>query len=423
MSTDDQLSRDLQSLRIDRGPLHGEPRIDRGEPTSAPRGAAGRRVVQVVGALLVVGLVLVGARAARTAASAQLFKTEVAFAQVGSLSPVQGAVEVTSSGYVVPQVVAKVGSKLTGRISKVGVREGAAVKAGDVLFELDPSEQRAAVNASQARVLSAAAKVEAARAQLQEVELQLARQEALAKTGAVPAANVADLAARVATAREQVKAQQAEVVAARADLAALAVGLASATVKAPIDGVAVTKPAELGDVVGPASTLVELVDFSSLLIETDVPEGRLGKVRPGGACEVALEAIARERFAGKVVSISPRLNRSKATAQVKVRLDAPPSDLRPEMAARVSFLSRPLAEAERTALPKTVVPAAAVVERGGAKVVFVLDGDRVRAAPVSLGEALGEDVELKSGPAPGTKVVRSPPQELRDGQSVKEKSQ
>ncbi len=227
----------------------------------------------------------------------------------------------------------------------------------------------------------------------------------------------------MATAREQVKAQQAEVVAARADLAALAVGLASATVKAPIDGVAVTKPAELGDVVGPASTLVELVDFSSLLIETDVPEGRLGKVRPGGACEVALEAIARERFAGKVVSISPRLNRSKATAQVKVRLDAPPSDLRPEMAARVSFLSRPLAEAERTALPKTVVPAAAVVERGGAKVVFVLDGDRVRAAPVSLGEALGEDVELKSGPAPGTKVVRSPPQELRDGQSVKEKSQ
>ncbi len=108
---------------------------------------------------------------------------------MGSLSPVQGAVEVTSSGYVVPQVVAKVGSKLTGRISKVGVREGAAVKAGDVLFELDPSEQRAAVNASQARVLSAAAKVEAARAQLQEVELQLARQEALAKTGAVPAAN------------------------------------------------------------------------------------------------------------------------------------------------------------------------------------------------------------------------------------------
>ena len=124
-----------------------------------------------------------------------------------------------------------------------------------------------------------------------------------------------------------------------------------------------------------------------------------------------------------MVSIAPRLNRSKATAQVKVRLDAPPKDLRPEMGVRVSFLTRPLTEAERKAQPKTIVPAAAVVDRGGVKMVFVVDGDHVRAAPVDLGESLGEDVELKSGPAPGTKVVRSPPQELRDGQSVKEKSQ
>ncbi len=427
MTTDDQLSRDLQSLRIDRGNggARRSPPLDDPSSTSTPRAAGPSvlgRVVTIAAVLGAIVLAVVAFRALRAGTEARFFKTEVTFTEVGVLSPAQGAVEVTSTGYVVPQVVAKVGSKIMGRISKVGVREGGSVKAGDVLFELDPSDQRSAVAASNARVLSAGAKVEAARAQLHEVEIQLTRQKELVRVGAVPQATADDLSARTSTLKEQLKAQEADAVAARADVSSLAVGLAHTTVKAPIGGTAVTKPVELGDVVSPTSTLVELVDFSTLLVETDVPEGRLGKIRADGPCEIVLDAMEGQRFRGTVVGVGPRLNRSKATAQVKVRFDAPPKELRPEMAARVSFLSRALDDAQLKATSKIVVSASAVVDRDGRKIVWALEGDKVRAVPVILGEASGSDVVLTSGPPPGTKLVQNPGPALQDGQAVKEKS-
>jgi len=382
----------------------------------------GGKVVKGVALVALVALSVVGFQALRANAGASFLKTEVAFTEISTLSPSQAQVEVTSTGYVVPQVVAKVGTKIMGRVAKVGVREGGKVKSGDVLFELDPSDQRSAVAASNARVLSASAKVEAARAQLHEIEIQHTRQKELVRVGAVPAATADDLAARAGTLREQLKAQEADMIAARADVAQLAVGLAHTTVKAPIDGVAVTKPAELGDVVSPSATLVELVDFSSLLVETDVPEGRLGKVRPDGPCEIVLDAMEGARFPGRVVAIGPRLNRSKATAQVKVRFESPPPELRPEMSARVSFLSRALSPEEQKAQVRTVVPANAVIDATGAPRVWLLEGDKIRNAPVTLGERAGADFVLTSGPPPGTKLVRDPPPTLREGQAVKEKS-
>ncbi len=427
--SDEQLSRDLQSLRIDRGagsrapthaPLSSEPQ--RALPPRDEGSSIVGKLVKVGALVGVIALGVVGFRALRASTEASLFKTEVSFTEVGTIAPSQGQVEVTSTGYVVPQVIAKVGTKIMGRISKVGVREGGRVKAGDSLFELDPSDQRSAVAASNARVLSASAKVEAARAQLHEVEIQHTRQKELVRVGAVAASTADDLAARAATLQEQLKAQQADMVAARADVAQLAVGLAHTTVKAPIDGVAVTKPAELGDVVSPAATLVELVDFSTLVVETDVPEGRLGKIRPEGPCEIVLDAMEGARFPGRVVAIGPRLNRSKATAQVKVRFEVPPPELRPEMSARVSFLSRALSPEEQKTSVRTVLPANAVFDADGRQNVWVVEGDKIRKTPVSIGEKAGTDFVLTGGPPPGTKLVRDPAPTLHEGQAVKEKS-
>ena len=90
-----------------------------------------------------------------------------------------------------------------------------------------------------------------------------------------------------------------------------------------------------------------------------------------------------------------------------------------DMSARVSFLSEALDEAAMKEPPKIVVPGAAVTERGGVKVVFVVEGDRVRMVPVTLGPAFGSGFELQNGPRPGTQVISTPAPELKDGQKVK----
>ena len=114
------LSRDLASLRIDRG--------------SEAKNPGGRKLPGWVVALIVV-LVLAGAVAvAGPRVASRFFKQEVELTEIALVSPAQGAIDLSSSGYVIPQTVAKVGSKVIGRVAKVNIKEGGKVRIYKVAF-------------------------------------------------------------------------------------------------------------------------------------------------------------------------------------------------------------------------------------------------------------------------------------------------
>jgi RND family efflux transporter MFP subunit len=405
----DRLSSDLASLRIDRG----------GPP---PASRAGRLTRWVAVAVLLAAGAIGGWRVAAPALEARFFKTEVTLTEVALVSPAQAQVQLTSTGYVVPQTQVDVSSKLVGRVATVNAREGGNVKAGQILFELDASDQRVAVASARARVAAARARTATAKAQLAEIVQQRDRERRLANTGAIATSTVDDLDARVRSLEEQVRAADADVAASDAEVQALANTLTNTTIRAPIDGTLLTKPLQPGDVVNPGTPMARLADFSSIVVETDVPEGRLRLVRPGAPCEIVLDAYPDKRWRGEVVETGPQLNRAKASATVKVRFLDRDASVLPEMAARVSFLDAPLDEKSLAQPPKKVVPAAAIAERAGAKVVFVLEGDRVRMIPVSLGAPFATGFELLGDPPAGAKLVSDPPATLGDGQAVKERS-
>ena len=403
----DRLSADLASLRISR------------DAPAAPRRAWGKAVLV---AALAVGVAAGGVALGAPYVEGKLFKTQVELTEVALVSPAQASVDLAATGYVVPQVVAKVGAKVAGRISKVNIREGDKVKTGDVLFELDPSDQKSAVTSGQARAAAAKARAaaararaEVARANLVETKLQWDREKILAEKGASARATAEDLGAKVKSLDEQVKAADVEARAAGADatasdaeVSALNITLGNTTIVAPIDGTAVAKPSERGDVVTPASELVELADFDTLLIEADVPEARLGVIKRGSPCEVVFDAYPSKRRRGEVVEVSPRLNRAKASGVVKVKLVDAFDGALPEMAARVSFLQKALDAAQMNEPPKNVIPKSAVAERGGGKVAFTVENGKARAVALTLGPAFGDGYEIVSGPAPGARVIKNP---------------
>jgi RND family efflux transporter MFP subunit len=402
----DRLSADLASLRIDRS----------GPPPP-------NKLLRALLALAAVGaLGLVGARVGKPWVEAQVMKTEVSVTEVTQISAAQAEVGLTATGYVVPQITAKVGAKVIGRVTKALVREGQAVKAGQVLFELDAADQAAAVASARARVAAASARVLTVKAQRAEVDADFKRQKALAESGAAARAAPDDLERRLASLDAQIKAAEAEVLAAGAEADSLATGLKNLTVASPIDGVVMTKPAAVGDITSPGIPLLELADFGSLLVEADVPEARLAQAKLKGPCEIALDAIPEKRFRGTVVEVSPRLNRAKATGTVKVELEGAPPELRPEMSARVSFLAKPIDAAALAAPPKIVVPRSAVFDRAGGKAVWVVESGKVRLTTVVLGEPFGAGFVLQKGPPPGTRLVKEPPKDLSDGKPVKEKT-
>ncbi len=409
----DQLSNDLAALRIDR-------------TAKPPRGNLVPRVL-IVAVLVVVAVA--GYRLGMPYLEAKVFKPEVEVTEIAVVSPAQASVELTSTGYVVAQVTTKVAPKVPGKVSKAYVREGSQVKEGDLLFEIDPSDQKASIATAASQTAAAKARAQTARANLDEARSQLERADTLARDGVGPKSAADDLKARIGALEAMVKAADAEAKAAGAAVGALNVTLDGFTLRAPISGTIVNKPPELGEFVGPqpagiAADMggVEIADFSSMMVETDVPEQRLSQVKIGGPAEIVLDAYPSKRYRGKAMEITPRVNRTKATVTVKVAFVDDRENVLPDMAARVSFLSSELDKAAMKAPPKTIIPGEAVANRGGAKVVFVVDDGKLRVVPIELGPAFGSGFELKRGPPAGTRLVKNPVETLSDGQGVKEKS-
>jgi RND family efflux transporter MFP subunit len=305
----------------------------------------------------------------------------------------------------------------------VNVKEGDDVKEGDVIAQLDDADARTQIVAAGSRVGVAQARVATARANLAELTQQVNRERQLVASGAVGRANLDDLVAREKALEEAVSAAEAEARAAQADVGTYGVGLKDRLVIAPISGRIVTKPATVGEFVGGIgnmTNIAEIVDFDSLMVETDVPEARLHLVKLGGPCEIVLDAYPNKRYRGVAKELGLRVNRQKATVVVKVKFADDTTGVLPEMSARVSFLSKAITDEALKEQPKKVVPADAVVERGGQKVIFTVESGKLHMFPVKVGQSMGSGVELLDGPPPGTKIVAKPLADTSDGQRIKE---
>jgi RND family efflux transporter MFP subunit len=269
---------------------------------------------------------------------------------------------------------------------------------------------------------------------LNETRIRAERERKLVSSGVVASAAAEDLESRVASLQQNVKAAQAQAAAAAAEagalnaqVEALKTGLKNLILTAPINGTVINKPPQIGEFVGPQPAGVSvdmggirIADFSTLVVETDIPEGRLALVKVGAPTEIVLDAYPSQRFRGRVKEITPQVDRAKATVVIKVEFVDRTEGVLPDMSARVSFLSKELDEAALKAAPKIVIPGSAVTERGGSKVAFVFDDGQARLVPIQVGARFGNGFELVSGPRPGTQVIADPPATLADGQKVKQ---
>jgi len=406
----DQLSQDLASLKIDR---------------SAPRG--GSRWRFVAGGIAILGLAVAGYAFGYQKLKTSLATPAVATGEVALVSPAQGQVQLTATGYVVALVYAKVASKVPGRIAEIFVDEGQTIEKGARVARLEDVDFKTQLATARARAAAARAKVAVARASLAEIKVQIEREIPMVAKGITAQATLDDLQARRGSAEAAIHAAEAEAAASDADTKALDVQLGSYEIITPISGTVVDKLVKVGEGVSPGfgtPGVIEVIDMTSLVVEVDVPETRLAQVAIDGPCEIVLDAYPTKRYRGAVKEIGRRVNRSKATVPVKVRFvdrtDNGKLDVLPDMAARVSFLSAELDAKTIDVPPKLIVPARAVVQRNGRDVVFVVDEDDVRLTPVALGPAQAEGRELVTKLPAGTKVVLDPPSSLSDGDKVKE---
>jgi RND family efflux transporter MFP subunit len=200
--------------------------------------------------------------------------------------------------------------------------------------------------------------------------------------------------------------------------------LAQTEIRAPFNGVVLTKNANVGDNITPFSSAIDskgavvtIADMTTLEVETDVSESSLGKLSIGQPAEIGLDAFPGERFAGTVIRMVPTIDRSKATRLVKIKFDSIDARILPDMSAKVVFLERQLSDAERK--PIVAVNRQAIRTKDSALVVYVVEADRVREVKLSItADALKTDLVPVDQLKPGQRVVIRPT-DLADGQRVK----
>ena len=337
--------------------------------------------------------------------------------------PSQANTLLNATGYVVAQRKAAVASKATGRLEWLGVREGSVVREGEVLARLENKDVTAALQQAQANVSLTRANLEQGEAEMRDAQRALERSADLLKKNFVSAAAHDVAVARHEKARAAIAGLKASIAVAQANVRSAQVGVDQTLIRAPFNGVVLTKNANVGDVITPLSSavgsqaaVVTMADMSTLEVEADVSEASVGKVKTEQPCEIQLDALPGERFRGSVTRTVPTVDRAKATVNVKVRFIDKDERILPEMSAKVAFLSKETPAAERA--PRTVVAPAALVDRGGRKVVYVVrDGKAVETA-IQTGATYGEALEVKQGLTPGDKVVVKPNEKLRDGAAV-----
>jgi len=332
-----------------------------------------------------------------------------------------------ASGYVTPRRRATVAAKITGRVTGVYFDEGMHVHTGQILATLDDSDARKALDLAKADRNATQAGLQDLQVQLKNAQIELHRAQALQAAGVQSqealdnAREAADsLKAKIYLTKEQVAAGDAGIQEAQQ-------GVDNCTIRAPFDGIVVSKDAQIGEMVSPVSAgggftrtgIATIVDMNSNEIEVDVNEAYISRVVPGQPVTAVLDAYPDWQIPSKVRTIIPTADREKATVKVRISFLKLDPRILPDMGVKVTFLGQEPKEKDGQAAPVALIPQGAVRDDGGKKVVFLVKGDHVERRAISLDGTNGPDAQVLAGVNSGDVVVVKGPANLQDGQAVK----
>jgi membrane fusion protein (multidrug efflux system) len=277
-----------------------------------------------------------------------------------------------------------VSSKTSNIVTAIHFSDGQAVKAGQVLVELDRAQ--------------ASADLAAATADFVESQSQYNRSRDLVETQVVSRSQYEQLEGTMKANAGRVAAAQAR--------------LSDTYIRAPFSGHVGLRRVSLGTLISPGTVITTLDDVSSMKVDFAVPDLYVGELRAGQLVTAHSNAYPGRMFEGKVVSIDSRID--PATRAVIVRAVVPNGDaaLKPGM-----FLTVDLSKERRDAL---LVPEEALVPEQARQYVYVVDGTVVAKREVRLGRREPGSVEITEGIVAGDRVVVEGAIKLRDGATIKE---
>jgi RND family efflux transporter MFP subunit len=326
-------------------------------------------------------------------------------------------------------VNADVRAQVTGYLLRQDYQEGAMVKKGQLLFEIDPRPFQAALDQAKGQLAQAKATLANAEANQRRTQLDVDRYTPLAKEQAASQQDLDNsvqnnLAAQanVETAKAQIETYEAAVETAR-------INLEFTRLVAPIDGIAGQAQLQVGALVSPASGVVTSVStVNPIKVFFTVGEPEYLAWRQRYPTETSTQAAAKALHLQLILAdgstyahdgtfyfADRQINESTGAIRMAALFPNPDAILRPGGYGRVRAVIR----TEKDAL---VVPQRAVSELQGSYQVAVVDGEnKVSIRPVAVGDTVGSEWVIAEGLKPGDRVVAQGVQKVRPGMAVNPK--
>ena len=324
----------------------------------------------------------------------------------------QAGTVLTGSGYVITRhKYIVIGTKILGQIVAEPIEEGQRVKVGDLLARIDDRDY-------QAQLKQAYADRDLAQANLVLKQARVQRMRTLYAQGVESKDSLDDAENQLAVAAADLKKSNGEIEFAKFNVS-------QTVITSPINGVVLQKYRELGDTInfggeiqagGGATDIAQLADLSDLRCEVDINESDIAKVTMGTPATVIPDAYPDNPFPAQVVKIYPEADRQKGTVKVEVKILQPDLKIiKPEMSAKVTFQS---IMTQAAAAPMVLVPKKAIVADGVANSVWIVRGDTIHQAPITVGREFQDGIEVKQGLSGGETVIVVPAATLKEGQQV-----
>lgn len=354
---------------------------------------------------------------------------------------------VVGSGHVESPNRVDIASQITATVARVPVQEGMAVRAGEVLVALSDADLQAAARQGELAVVQARARMRQLRdvqsplaaqalrqaeAQLESARAGLRRSQALVQQGFIGQAALDDAAKAVeladaqrTTARVQLDSTRAAgsdfalaagaVVEAQAAADVARARAAFALIRAPRDGLLISRHVEAGDVVQPGKVLMTLSPSGAVQLVLDVDEKNLRLIALGQTAQVSADAFAQERFAATVAYINPGVNAQTGAVEVKLTVDHAPAYLRQDMTVSIDI--------EVARRPQALVLSSASIHGldSGVPWCWVYAHGQAHRVALTVGSRSAGLVEVLSGLAEGDRVILGVGT-IRDAQRVRARS-
>ncbi len=306
-----------------------------------------------------------------------------------------------------------IATRIAGVIKLVAFQIGDRVDSGRTLVKLDASRFEIEKRANEAAIIAAEAGLSVAQAKFKLAEQAFKRQAELRKSTAFSRSRFDDLKQAAAQSRSEIGLADAQLQMAKVGLDRANYELAHTVIAAPFDGIVIARQAQPGQYVQAGGTLATLLDIRDLEIAADVPGEIADGMVPGTKLEAVFESGTVRQVA--VRTAIPVQNSSTRTRLVRFSVDLTGVPASQIAVGGTVTLKAPVSAARTV----TTVPKDALLRGRGGWMVFVVREKKAVPAPIVLGQAVGDRIEVVSGAKPGDVVVVRGNERLRPGQNVR----